>query len=693
MKEYRGEDIRNVALVSHSGVGKTTLSEAMLYTAGVINRMGTVEQGNTVSDYNPLEVEKGSSINLTLMHVEWKGKKINIIDTPGYMDFVGEPISALRVADIAIIPVSAHDGVGIGTEILSKWIKRAGLIRAFYINHIDKELANYREAVKQIKGVFGAEASILVFPHGEGKELKGLVDVVNGKYYALGGDGRLQPRDKLPAEVEADYANYRQGLIEQIVELDDLLLERYLEGKELTADELLKALREAIARKAIYPIFAGVPTTNIGTSLLLDALVDYFPSPLYRESFPAAKETDSEFNLQLKPTDPTTIFFFKTLSEARLGDISFFRVYSGELQPGTELQNTTKRGSERIGQIFVMQGKERKDVSKLYAGDIGATVKLKISKTGDTLADRSNPLILEPIASPNPVIYMALHVPNKGDEEKVALGLGKLREEDQTFSFYVDNELKQTLVYGQGEVHLEFICKKLKERFGVEVELARPKIPYRETIRKKAEAQGKFKKQTGGRGQYGDCWLRLEPLQRGEGYQFVNKIVGGVIPAKFIPSVEKGVKEAMDNGVIAGYKVVDLRVTLYFGSFHEVDSSDIAFKIAGSMAFKNAFMQAEPYLLEPIYNIEIIVPEDATGDVIGDMTSRRGRVLGMEAQGKWQKINAQVPLAELYKYSTTLRSLTQGRGYYTLEFSHYEDVPKDIAEKIIAESQRSKGAE
>ncbi|MGB9561936.1 MAG: elongation factor G, partial [bacterium] len=436
------------------------------------------------------------------------------------------------------------------------------------------------------------------------------------------------------------------------------------EGGELKEPEIQNGLKSGIINGKIVPVVFSIPTLNIGTDLLLDSIVDYLPHPIFNGYTMVKRDKDGEPEEKLAIDGPTTLFFFRTLTEAKLGEISFFKLYSGKLTPGIELYNPVKQGFERIGQIYLLNGRDRQETPCLYAGDIGGTVRLKITQTNDTLTvDKNNPVIIPPIEFPHPVINMGLEPKNKGEEDKIGAGLSRLHEEEPTFSFVVDPELKQTIIYGQGELQLELIVRKLKERYGVEVELTRPKIPYRETIRKKAEAQGKYKRQTGGRGQYGDCWLRLEPLPRGSGFEFVDAIVGGVIPSKYIPSIEKGVREVMESGILTNQsKVTDVKVTVFDGSYHEVDSSDIAFKIAGSMGFKNAFMQAEPVLLEPIYNVYVVVPEEFMGDIIGDISARRGRILGMETVGNYKKIIAQVPLAELYKYSTTLRSLTQGRG-------------------------------
>ncbi len=479
-----------------------------------------------------------------------------------------------------------------------------------------------------------------------------------------------------------------------MAETDDALLEKFFDKGELSDDEMRTGLRKGMAQRSIYPLVCGSALGNIGVTTLLDVVATYLPSPSdFVQVEGKVPGTEKEKEIKIGPDESLCAFAFKTVSEPHVGELTFLKVYSGKLQSGADVYNSTQDASERIGQIYALNGRERREIGIVNAGDIAALVKLKNTKTGDTFCDKRDPVLLPPTDFPKPVINMGIRPKNRGDEEKIANGFAKLHEEDPTFIMEVDPDIKQTIIYGQGELHLEVMVDRLKRRFGVEAELERPRIPYRETITAKAEAQGKYKRQSGGRGQYGDVWLRLEPLPRGEGFEFVNEIVGGVVPSKYIPSVEKGVVEAMNNGFLAGYKVVDSKVTLYDGSFHEVDSSDLAFKIAGSMGFKNAAAKAKPVMLEPIYNVEVIVPEDFMGDVMGDLSSRRGKILGMEQEGTFQKIKAQVPLAELYKYSTSLRSLTQGRGLHKREFSHYEEMPRDLAEKLIKEAQQAKEAE
>jgi elongation factor G len=497
--------------------------------------------------------------------------------------------------------------------------------------------------------------------------------------------------EKIPPELEGSAKNYREKLMETVAESDDLLLEKFFEKGQLTNEEIRDGLRKGVAGLKIYPLLCGSALGNIGVSTLLDSIIECFPSP---SDFVQIKGkdpgTDKEKTIKIGQDGPLCVFAFKTVSEPHVGELTFLKIYSGKLQPGMDVYNSNKGAVERIGQIYALNGRERKEIGVVNAGDLAAVVKLKNTQTGDTFCEKKDPVILPNINFPKPVINMAIKPKTKGDEEKIANGFAKLHEEDPTFIMEVDADIKQTIIYGQGELHLEVMVDRLKKRFGVETELEKPRIPYRETIKGKAEAQGKYKRQSGGRGQYGDVWLRLEPLPRGTGFEFVNEIVGGVVPSKYIPSVEKGVIEAMNEGLLAGHKVMDVKVTIYDGTYHVVDSSDLAFKIAGSMGFKNAASVAKPVLLEPIYNLEVMVPEEFMGDVMGDLSSRRGKILGMDREGSFQNIKAQVPLAELYKYSTSLRSMTQGRGIHTREFSHYEEVPREIAEKIIKESQAEK---
>ena len=693
MKDFKIDQIRNVGVVGHGGVGKTSLVEAMLFGAKVTNRLGQVDDGTSLSDYTEDEIERKISIGASLLHLEWKNHKINIVDMPGYQDFIGEVVGGLRVTETAIIMLSAQSGVEVGTEQVWNITENYKLARIFFINRMDKEHASFENVVKQAKESFGQKVVPIQIPMGEGPDFKGMVDLIKMKALSFDKDGKSK-EDKIPPELEVKAKEYQEKLIEAVAETDDALLEKFFDKGELSGEEIKAGLRKGIAEKSIYPIVCGSALGNMGVTALLDLLVAYLPSPSdFVQVQGKVPGTEKEKSVKISPDESLCAFAFKTVSEPHVGELTFLKVYSGKLQSGMDVYNSTQEASERIGQIYALNGRERKEIGIVNAGDIAAVVKLKNTKTGDTFCDKKDPVLLSPTEFPTPVINMGIRPKNRGDEEKIANGFAKLHEEDPTFIMEVDADIKQTIIYGQGELHLEVMVDRLKRRFGVEVELEKPRIPYKETITTRVEAQGKYKRQSGGRGQYGDVWIRLEPLPRGEGFQFENKIVGGAIPSKYIPSVEKGIVGAMNDGFLAGYKVVDAKVTLYDGTFHEVDSSDLAFKIAGSMGFKNAATKAKPVMLEPIYNLEVIVPEDFMGDVMGDLSSRRGKILGMDQEGSFQKIKAQAPLAELYKYSTSLRSLTQGRGLHTRQFSRYEEIPRDIAQKIIQEAQQAKEEE
>ncbi len=687
MKEYKVEEIRNLSLVGHGGVGKTSLAEALLFSAGRITRMGKIEEGSTQSDYSQDEIERQVSITTSLLHLDWKSHRINILDTPGYADFVGEVIGALRVSDGAVVLLSSTSGVEVGTEVVWDYAEKYGIPRLLFVNQMEKEHADFYKVLNGARENFGSGVVALQLPVGQGSDFKGVIDLIGGKAYHLPSGEEA----KIPGDMEGKVSEFKEKLMEGVAESDDELLERYLDKGELSTDELKEGLRKGVRGRLLFPLFCGSGTSNLGSHQLLDGIANYLPSPVDLPSpegtRPGSEEVEKR---EVKLEAPMSSLVFKIISEPHVGELALFRVYSGSLRSGDEVLNSGRRHSEKVGQIYTINGKERGEVGTVSAGDMGALVKLKDTHTGDTLCERSHPIVLPGIDFPKPVIRIAIEPKTKGDEERISNGLNKLRNEDPTFFTQVDSEIKQTIISGLGELHLEVIVGKLKRKFGVDVDLVRPKISVKETILGRAEAQGKYKKQTGGRGQYGDASLRIEPLPRGGGFEFVNAIVGGVIPTKYIPAVEKGIKEAMNEGILAGYPVVDLKITLYDGSYHSVDSSDLAFKIAGSLALKKAFMDAKPILLEPIYNIEVTVPEEFLGDVMGDLSSRRGKIQGVTPSGQFKKIKGQIPLAELYKYSTSLRSLTQGRGMHTMDFSHYEEVPKEVGGKIIAEAKESK---
>lgn len=692
MKDYSIDAIRNVALLSHGGVGKTSLAEAILFSTAESNRFGSVDDGTSIADYSQEEIERKISISASLLHCFWEKNKFNIIDTPGYFDFIGEVIGALRVADSAVILMDATAGVEVGTESSWKMATNNHLSRIVFMNKLDKEHANFESAVDTAQQRFGHEVVPLQFPVNQGEGFNAIIDLVKMKMLTFADDksGKYTESD-IPAELADRARELRLQLEETIAENDETLLEKFCDVGELEPQEFISGLRNEIIRQNIFPVLCGAATSNIGVQTLLEFISKFYPSPVdVPEIEGIVPNTDEKIRRKSDVSAPLSALVFKTVAELHVGELSFFRVYSGQIRSGSELLNSTQGANEKIGQLFLMNGRNRKEIDSLKAGDIGATVKLKSTHTGDTLCDKRDPIVFQAIDFPSPVIRVAVEPKSKGDEEKISTGLSSIHEEDPTFIVEYDTDIKQTVMSGQGELQLDIVVKRLKDKFGIDVNLIQPKIPYRETIRAKAEAQGKYKKQSGGRGQYGDCHLRLEPMQRGEGFEFVDKIVGGVIPSKYIPAVEKGVRETLDEGVLARYKVVDVKVTVFYGSYHSVDSSDMAFKIAASMGFKKAFMDAKAMLLEPIYDIEVTVPEEYMGDVMGDISSRRGKIQGMAAEGPFQVIKAKVPLAELYKYSTTLRSLTQGRGIHKRAFSHYEEVPGDIAQKIIAAAQEHK---
>jgi len=694
VKEYSPTDIRNLALIGHATVGKTTISEAMLFCGGEVNRQGSVDDGATTSDYNADEIARKVSINASLLHCEWKNNKLNILDTPGYSDFIGEVVGALRVADLGVVVVNSVSGVEVGTESVWKAAQKYEKPALFFLNRMDKEHADFNAALSTIQERFGNQAVQIQLPVNPGEDFDAVVDLIKMELctYEKNGSGKYTT-SQIPDDLKTQAEELHEKLIETAAESDDELLEKFFEEGSLSPDQIKRGLREGIANRSIFPVLCGAAEANIGIRHLMDFISEYAPAPSdLPPEVGTQPNSEEEVTRECKTDAPLSALVFKTVSEPHVGELSFFRVMSGKLSAGSEVMNTSRHKTEKIGQIFVMNGKHRKELGNIGAGDIGATVKLKDTHTNNTLSDKKDQVVLKGIDFPNPVIRIAIEPKAKGDEDKISTGLHTLHEQDPTFIVNFDPELRQTIISGQGELHLDIVVKRLKEKFGVEVNLVEPKIPYRETIKGTAQVQNKYKKQSGGRGQYGDVWIKLEPLPAGEGFEFVDAIVGGAIPSKYIPAVEKGIRETMEEGVMAGCKVQDVKVTLYDGSYHSVDSSDMAFKIAGAMAFKKAFKQAKPILMEPIYDVEVVVPEEFMGDVMGDLSSRRGKIQGMDAEGPFQLVKAKVPLAELYKYSTSLRSLTQGRGLHRRKFSHYEEVPHDVAQKIIeaAEAEKEK---
>ena len=693
MKKYNSQDIRNIAVLGHGSSGKTSLTSALCFAADSSRRLGSVDEGNSLTDFSQDEIERKISINLAMAFAEWKGTKINLLDAPGYMDFIGDAHAAVRAADNALIVVHAVGGVEIGTEMMWRLAVEQAMPVAFFINMMDKEHADFNKVLKQLENTFEGRILPLMIPIGEGEKFRGVVDLISKQ--ARLGKANTQRDEYEVAEVPAELADTvekaHKEFVEAVVEQDDELMEKYFEDKPLDEKEFAAALKKGVASREIIPVFCGSSTLTYGIRTLLDSLVQVMPdsamlSPLSGK--PAGK--DEEVEIGRADDEPLVALVFKTITEPHVGEMSYFRIFRGMLNTGDEVTNANDNQTERLGHLSIMQGRERVEVEQLVAGDLGVVAKLKHTHTGNTLTAKSARVVLPEIEFPKPVMNVGIEPKARGDEEKISQGLKKLQEEDRTFHSYYDSDLRKMIVSGMGELHLDVIMAKLKRKFNIDAEYVEPGIAYRETVHKTTEAQGKYKKQTGGRGQYGDCWIRLRPLERGTGFEFVNKIVGGSIPGKFVPSVEKGVREASGKGVLAGYPVVDFQAECYDGSYHSVDSSDIAFQVAGSLAFQKAALAADPVLLEPIQNVEVVVPEEYMGDVIGDLNSRRGRIMGMTSEGNFQKVTAQVPLAELYKYSTQLRSITQGKGVFKSEFSHYEEVPGELTSKIIEKSKKDK---
>ena len=689
MKQYATADIRNFALVGHGASGKTCLSEAMLYCNGQINRLGTIDAGNTASDYHPGEQQRQISIHATPMVTEWNEKKFNLIDTPGYSDFIGEALSSLAVVDMAVVVVSAVNGVEVGTEQVWDHATRNEIPKIIVINGLDREHVNFDQVLNQCKERFGHNVFPMQLPVTHGPGFSKVVDVLRSELieYNTDGSGKFT-ESELSEDFQLQVDELHQSLIEYVAESDDTLLEKFFEQGNLSEEEMRDGIHAAVQNQTFIPLFCTSSTSNIGVARLMDFISKFGSSPVDRAKITALDaRSGEEKTVDLASSDPV-VFVYKSISEGHAGELSFFRVYSGRVSTGVDLYNTSRSQNERFGQLFIMNGKDRSNIGELAAGDLGAVVKLKDTHSGNTLCGSSLRVKLKEVAYPKPNIHAAIEIHSKGDEEKVAVGLSTLHEEDPTFIYKVDPEIKQTIISGQGELHLQVIHDRLKRRFNVDIHLKEPKIPYRETIQGNGQSKYRHKKQSGGAGQFAEVWMHIEPKQRGEGVEFSNSLVGQNVDRVFVPSVEKGVNSACMEGVLAGYRVVDLKVDFYDGKQHPVDSKDIAFQIAGKHAFREAFMQAQPSLLEPIINIEVKVPEDHMGDVMGDISGRRGKIMGMDSEGSLQVIKAQVPQGLLYNYSITLRSLTGGRALHTEEFSHYEQMPKDIERKVIAKSQK-----
>jgi elongation factor G len=690
VKQYATDRIRNVAVVGHGGTGKTSLVEALLFAAKAIDRLGRVEDGTTTTDFDPEEIRRRITVNAALAPLEWRDHKINLIDTPGYPDFIGEVAGALRASESVLVVTDAVAGVEVQTEKVWSLAAREQASCIAVVTRTDRENASFARALESLQARFGRRLVALQWPIGSAASLSGVVDLLEMQAY--GASGPL-PWEKVPADVADAAQAARERLVEAVAETNDALTETYLEKGELPRERFAEGLRAAVRSGALVPVLCTAAPRGIGIPSILDALVRLLPSPADREPVPAQSTKGGQVTLAAAPDGVLAVQVWKTMADPYVGKLSYFRVFSGTLAADSQVWNVNKGKAERLGQLFLLRGKQQEAAPRVPAGDIGAVAKLAETATGDTLTDKDRTVTLPPIEFPKPAMSMAIQPKSKADEDKMSSALTRLLEEDHTLAVQHAAEIKQTIIAGMGESHLEIVADRLRRKFGVDVTLAIPRVPYRETVRTHARAQGKYKRQTGGRGQYGDAWIAVDPKGRGEGYEFVNKIFGGAIPRQYVPSVEKGIKEAMEEGIVAGYPVVDIRIQVVDGSYHEVDSSDMAFKIAGSMAFKKAMQEAKPVLLEPIASVAVRVPEEQMGDIIGDLNSKRGRIQGMEPGGDGTTtVRAQVPMAEMLRYASDLRSLTGGRGTFEQEFSHYEEVPAHIAEKVIAEARKQKEA-
>ena len=687
MHQYTPENIRNVVLLSHSGAGKTSLAEAMLYNAGAITRLGKVDQGNTTSDYDPDEVKRKISLYLSLLPCEWQGIKVNILDVPGYPDFVGEVKAGIRVADAAIFVVCAASGVEVGTELTWSYAEDKKLPRMIYINKINRENADFFRVTEIIRGKFGNQCLPLTIPIGAQDKFEGIIDLIAMKAY------RKDKEGDVPESLKGKAAEWREKLVESVAETDDVLIAKYLEGTVLTEEEIRKGLRAAVIKRKVVPILVGSATENAAINTVLDAVCKYLPSPKDMGNITAQNiQSKQEETISADPTGPLAALVFKMSADPYVGKLTYFRVYSGTIQSDTHVWNAGKQTQERIGQLYMLRGKTQEPVSNLVAGDIGAVAKLTAASTGDTLASKERPLTLPGVEFPNPCMSAAVLPKTKADLDKLGSSLARIAEEDPSLRVYRDADTSETVISGMGEAHLDVVAEKMQRKFGVGILVQVPKIAYKETITRSSKSEYKHKKQTGGHGQYGHVVLDLQPLPRGSGFQFENKVVGGTVPKNFIPAVEKGLNEAVPEGIQARYPIVDVKVSLCDGSYHAVDSSEMAFKIAASMALKKGLADGSPVLLEPIVKMKVTVPDNFTGDIMSDLNGKRGRVSGMNPQGGWNTIEATAPLSEVQRYAIDLRAITQGRGIFEIEFSHYEEVPSHVTQKIVAAREAEKAA-
>ena len=686
MKQFQSSDIRNFAIVGHGTSGKTCLAEAMLKLGGETNRLGTIEDGSTTSDYHPGEKSRQISIHATPLHMEWMDKKFNLIDTPGYSDFIGEAIGSLSVVDLAVITIHAVNGVEVGTETMWNHATKLGIPKMLVVNGIDREHTKFDTILAQVRSRFGNNVFPMQLPVNEGPGYDQNVDVLRSKLISYQADGSGQMTEgELPDELQEKVKELHEELIEYVAESDDTLLEKFFDEDGLSEEDMRNGIHRAIQDQTFIPLFCTSATSNVGVARVCDFISKYGSSPDDRKPITAHDQQGNDVEVSLDGSD-TVLQIFKTVAESHVGELSLFRVYSGKVKTGQDYHNSDRNTNERFGQMFILNGKNRTQVDQLSAGDMAGVVKLKNTHTGNTLCSGKH-LTLPSLDLPNPNIHAAIKSRAKGDEEKLAVGLATLHEEDPTFVYRVDSEVKQTIISGQGELHLTVTTERLKRRFGIDIHLEEPKVPFRETISANGEAKYRHKKQSGGAGQFAEVWMRIEPKQSGEGIDFTHSLVGQNVDRVFVPSVEKGVNTACSDGILAGCKVVDIKIDFYDGKMHPVDSKDIAFQTAGKHAFREAFLDAHPCLLEPIIDIEVKVPEDYMGDIMGSISGKRGKIMGVDADGSFQVIKAQVPQVELYHYSTTVRSLTGGRGIHSESFSHYEKMPKEFEQKVIKDRQ------
>jgi elongation factor G len=692
MKVYDTSAVRNVAVVGHGGAGKTQLVSAMLFDAGMVNRLGRVDDGTTVTDYDEEEIARKHTLSSTLAYAEWNKTKINLIDTPGFANFLSDARAALHVSDAAVIVVDAVAGVEVQTEKVWAATQELGLPRLVALNRIDRERASLERSLESMRAVFGRTVVPVVLPIGQEKDFKGVVDLVAMKAYtfATDGSGKFTEGD-VPADLVATAQSAREALIEMVAEADDSLMERFFEEGTLTQGELISGLRKSTLAGKVFPLFCTSAILNVAVQPLLDAIIVYAPSPADRPYPALARGSNDEQGVESSEAAPYSVFVWKTVADPFAGRITLFRVVTGTLKSDSTVYNLTKDTQERLGALLVLQGKTQNTVPELKAGDLGAVAKLKETQTNDTLAEKNSPIAFAPIRFPEPLLAYAIEPKSRGDEEKISTALHRLQEEDPSIHYTRDPQTKELLLSGQGQLHIEVTVAKLKRRFGVDVNLKLPRIAYRETITSSTEAHGRHKKQTGGHGQFGDCKIKVDPLPRGADFEFVDDIFGGSIPRQFIPAVEKGIQEARTRGYLAGYPMVDFRVTVFDGSFHPVDSNELSFKMAGRLAYRDAMSRARPTILEPIMNVEVYAPSEYAGDLMGDLNSRRGRIGGMDTRGLMTVIRAQVPMSEMLTYEQSLTSATGGRGSYQMEYSHYEEVPTHLQQKIIASARAERG--